>query len=43
MQQAASTPRSNCVLDVSKAMAAGLPLSPVHEAVERALKNWKPR
>ncbi|MCP4172450.1 MAG: sugar nucleotide-binding protein [Fuerstiella sp.] len=41
MQQAAATPRSNCVLDVSKAMAAGLPLSPVHVAVERALKNWK--
>jgi dTDP-4-dehydrorhamnose reductase len=43
MQQAASTPRSNCVLDVSKARAAGLSLSPVHEAVERALKNWNPR
>ncbi|HIF01409.1 MAG TPA: NAD-dependent epimerase/dehydratase family protein [Planctomycetes bacterium] len=43
MQQAALTPRSNCVLDVSKAMAAGLPLSPVHEAVEQALINWKPR
>lgn len=43
LQQAASTPRSNCVLDVSKALAAGLSLSPVHEAVERALKNWKPR
>jgi dTDP-4-dehydrorhamnose reductase len=42
MQQAASAPRSNCVLDVSKAVAAGLPLSPVHEALERALCNWNP-
>jgi len=42
MQQAASTPRSNCVLDVGKAIAAGLPLSPVHDAVEKALNNWKP-
>ncbi|MEO2012961.1 MAG: sugar nucleotide-binding protein [Fuerstiella sp.] len=43
MQQAAATPRSNCILDVSKAMAAGLSLSPVHEAVEKALNDWKPR
>ncbi len=43
MQLAPKTPRSNCVLDVSKAMAAGLPLSPVHEAVEKALNDWKPR
>lgn len=40
MQVAAKTPRSNCVLDSSKAVAAGLPLSPVEEALEMALKNW---
>ena len=40
MATAASTPRSNCVLDSSKAVQAGLPLSPVHEALEHALKNW---
>ncbi|MCH2213145.1 MAG: sugar nucleotide-binding protein [Fuerstiella sp.] len=37
---AAKTPRSNCVLDSSKAVAAGLPLSPVEEALEKAMKNW---
>lgn len=40
MQVAAKTPRSNCVLDSSKAVAAGLPLSPVEEALETAMKNW---
>ena len=40
MSLAAKTPRSNCVLDSSKAVAAGLPLSPVMEAIERALKAW---
>ena len=37
---AAKTPRSNCVLNNSKAVAAGLPLSSVEEALEKALKNW---
>ena len=36
----AKTPRSNCVLDSSKAVAAGLPLSPVEEALEKAIRNW---
>ena len=40
MRIAAKTPRSNCVLDSSKAVAAGLPLSPVEEALEKAMKNW---
>lgn len=39
-QQAAKTPRSNCVLNSSKAIAAGLPLTPVEEALEQAMKNW---
>src|ERR1041385_2696275 len=38
---AAKTPRSNCVLDVSKLLAAGVKLRPVHEALEEALKQWK--
>lgn len=42
MNVAAKTPRSNCVLDSSKAIAAGLPLRPVEEAVEAALINWQP-
>lgn len=40
LRLAAKTPRSNCVLDSSKAVAAGLPLSPVEEALEKAMKNW---
>jgi dTDP-4-dehydrorhamnose reductase len=42
MQQAARTPRSNCVLDNSKALAAGLKLSPVHDRIERSLAEWVP-
>jgi dTDP-4-dehydrorhamnose reductase len=41
MQLAAKTPRSNCVLDSSKALNAGIKLTEVHEALERALANWK--
>jgi UDP-glucose 4,6-dehydratase len=40
---AAKTPRSNCVLDVSKVLAAGVKLRPVGEALEDALRNWKPQ
>ncbi len=41
-RQAAKTPRSNCVMDVSKLLAAGVPMRDVHEALEDSLKNWKP-
>lgn len=41
MQQAAKTPRSNCVLDNSKALAAGLRLSSVSDAIVRSLANWQ--
>jgi dTDP-4-dehydrorhamnose reductase len=37
----AVTPRSNCVLDVSKLLATGVQLRPVEEAVEAALMEWK--
>jgi dTDP-4-dehydrorhamnose reductase len=40
MKLAAKTPRSNCVLDSTKAIAAGLPLSPIEDALERAMKHW---
>ena len=40
MREAATTPRSNCVLDVAKLAATGLGLSPVTEALSAALKNW---
>jgi len=40
---AAKTPRSNCVLDVSKLLAAGIKIRPVEEALEQSLHNWKPQ
>ena len=39
---AAKTPRSNCVMDVSKLLAAGVKIRPVNEALEDSLKNWQP-
>ena len=41
MQLAATTPRSNCVLDSSKAIRAGLPLSPIEEALGKAMAEWR--
>lgn len=41
MRLAAKTPRSNCVLDVTKREKAGIHMTEVHEAVATALKNWK--
>ncbi len=38
---AAKTPRSNCVMDVSKLFTTGIKLRPVEEALEDSLKNWK--
>jgi dTDP-4-dehydrorhamnose reductase len=38
---AAKTPRSNCVLDISKLLATGVRVRPVGEALEHSLKNWK--
>jgi UDP-glucose 4,6-dehydratase len=39
---AVRTPRSNCVLDVSKAQATGISIRPVEQALEDALNRWKP-
>lgn len=41
MRTATDVPRSSCVLDNSKLLAAGVPMSDVRNALERALKNWK--
>jgi len=38
---AAKTPRSNCVLDVSKLLATGVKMRPVVEALDYSLKQWK--
>lgn len=37
---AAKTPRSNCVLDVSKLLATGIKIRSVEEALEHSLRNW---
>ena len=42
MKVAASTPRSNCVLDNSKLRDAGVRISPVEEILVRVLKSWVP-
>jgi len=38
---AAKTPRSNCILEVSKLLATGVRIRPVEEALEGALQNWR--
>ncbi|MGA2030490.1 MAG: sugar nucleotide-binding protein [Verrucomicrobiota bacterium] len=38
---AAKTPRSNCVMDISKLLATGVKMRPVGEALEESLKNWQ--
>jgi dTDP-4-dehydrorhamnose reductase len=38
--QAAKTPRSNCVMDVSKMLNAGVKMRPVEEALDEALTTW---
>ena len=38
---AAKTPRSNCVLEVSKLLSADIKLRPVQEALEYSLRQWK--
>jgi dTDP-4-dehydrorhamnose reductase len=39
---AAKTPRSNCVMDITKLLSAGVKIRSVREAVESSLRNWKP-
>ena len=39
---AAKTPRSNCVMDVTKLLSAGVKIRSVRDAVESSLQNWKP-
>jgi dTDP-4-dehydrorhamnose reductase len=41
MRVAAKTPRSNCVLDVSKLAGCGIRMTEIHEAIEIALARWK--
>ena len=41
MREAAVAPRSNCVLDTSKAISAGLPMRPIREALQDAISHWQ--
>ena len=41
LAKAANTPRSNCVLDTTKAEKAGIAMIPVEEAVKSAIQNMK--
>ena len=41
MKLAASTPRSNCMLDNSKLCETGIAMSHVNDAIEMALLNWR--
>jgi dTDP-4-dehydrorhamnose reductase len=41
LREAVTTPRSHCVLDNSKALAAGLRLSPVTQVMEHVLRKWQ--
>tara|TARA_R110002111_G_scaffold15925_1_gene41136 strand:+ start:1778 stop:2668 length:891 start_codon:yes stop_codon:yes gene_type:complete len=41
MKNSAVAPRSNCVLDSSKAVSLGLPMRSIHEALQDALTNWQ--
>ena len=40
-QTGVKAPRSNCILDTAKLLAAGVKLRPVEQAMEHALQNWK--
>lgn len=42
LRLAARAPRSNCVLNSSKLLRAGIPLTEVHEAIRQALADWVP-
>lgn len=38
---AAKTPRSNCVMDTTKLLSAGVKIRPVAEALEHSLRHWQ--
>mgnify|MGYP003330653068 CR=1 FL=1 len=39
---AAKTPRSNCIMDTTKLLSAGVKIRSVEEALKDSLENWKP-
>lgn len=40
MKVTCGTPRSNCLLDSGKLAEAGIPMTEVHDAIERDLRRW---
>ena len=40
--ETSKTPRSNCVMDATKLLKAGVKIRGVEEALEDSLKNWQP-
>lgn len=40
-RDAAKTPRSNCILDASKLLAAGVAMRPVERALTESLEQWR--
>lgn len=43
MRTTVKTPRSSCLLDSSKIISAGIPLTPIHEAIRASLHAWQPQ
>lgn len=41
MERAAKTPRSNCIMSSAKLAATGITMTPVKDALRKALKNWQ--
>ncbi len=41
-REGARAPRSNCILDVSKLLRAGIKMRPVEDALEASLRKWRP-
>ena len=41
LKTAAKIPRANCVLDSSRIISQGIPLTEVHDSIELCLRNWK--
>jgi UDP-glucose 4,6-dehydratase len=39
-RSAATVPRSNCLLDVSKVLGAGIHMRPIEEALEDSMRKW---
>jgi hypothetical protein len=40
-RHAARSPRSNCILEITKLQGAGVEMRPVKEALEASLRNWQ--